>query len=1012
MNRFQLPAWVPFLNHSRKNTQRRRANPLSQLQDWQLEDRCVLSTDPLMPAATTINVNDVLYYGDDVPLKTITLTNNTNDSVYPFIRSTNSAIYDPIDATNEEYRGYVGYVDAGTNYLGLPSGTTITFNVPLVFWDGARINIGTDATNLIPSAGGPNPYLYDANADRAIVSSIDDGSSAANGLMMWYHSQIPAAPTVDSPDQLIEMTFRDPYLAQFPGVPDSETIVLINYDVSYVDSISLPVAMEAADVPIPNVTNSPLLPYGWIGAELSTEEMQQELAAFTEDNNALLGEYFDGFGWAKFYNPNEASDGIKVPSGANAIIESPLRDGRSAFDQNRYKLTSAGEGPVEFITNGTVSGTTVQINSPPADFFTFVEAGWHLTGADGPISPIEVVSVDAGNNQLELAAPVGDGIHTLTFSRPVRDHVAERIINLWYSWAKYYTDLNELNDAPAPAQGTTTTTSGLLNVLTFDAPVNGLVVGMAVSGPGIPTNTRATITGVANDNRSVTLSVLTSPDSGTYTFEKVQPIKGHDEPMTGPGQDSPVVDTIDLVFPSADQEAARLFAQGIYQIMSAMSTIPGQETALEIVYNSIGGFVGFLPNAGTADHQEVVSHFRDTIKSILRGVYDFTLFPESEWYPDPKTPTGGADYNVWNVDPFVWFVHEQLGLSGYGFSLDDDVADIGAGGASQLKVAIGGTQGLPNRYQWSWGAQYGVVETSGQVDFSNPNKIFGFNEVDYWQINPNDPTAGPGAFVAGPGIPEGTRVVDRDITNHTFILSNPVDTSELVEGNFYQFTFYGYEGDVNFSGARDRVLSLLGTEGNDRVVLSQRGDQLQLYSNFSPVSRQYFNVADYDTIYVQTFGGNDYVSVSPRVTQTVVIDGGAGRDYLRGGSGSNILIGGTGNDYLIGGRDRDILIGGDDRDILMGNGGDDVLFAGTTNYDNDFNTLNLALAEWVSNRTYAERVNNLQTLIFNEESVQEDENRDYLLGSREQDWYFAKLSGSRRDYLFGRRPLERVTILD
>ena len=49
---------------------------------------------------------------------------------------------------------------------------------------------------------------------------------------------------------------------------------------------------------------------------------------------------------------------------------------------------------------------------------------------------------------------------------------------------------------------------------------------------------------------------------------------------------------------------------------------------------------------------------------------------------------GGQDFNVFNLDPFVWFVHVKLGFSGYGFSVDDDKADIGSDGQSQLQFTI------------------------------------------------------------------------------------------------------------------------------------------------------------------------------------------------------------------------------------------------------------------------------------------------------------------------------------
>ena len=44
------------------------------------------------------------------------------------------------------------------------------------------------------------------------------------------------------------------------------------------------------------------------------------------------------------------------------------------------------------------------------------------------------------------------------------------------------------------------------------------------------------------------------------------------------------------------------------------------------------------------------------------------------WYPPPSKNMYNTGYNVYNLDPFVWFVHQKVGLSGYGFSFDDDVS--------------------------------------------------------------------------------------------------------------------------------------------------------------------------------------------------------------------------------------------------------------------------------------------------------------------------------------------------
>jgi hypothetical protein len=118
---------------------------------------------------------------------------------------------------------------------------------------------------------------------------------------------------------------------------------------------------------------------------------------------------------------------------------------------------------------------------------------------------------------------------------------------------------------------------------------------------------------------------------------------------------------------------------------------------------------------------------RDMIKSVLRGVTDFTKFPDvidnqghhTSWYPNPAEGHGGQAFNVFNLDPFVWFVHVRLGFSGYGFSVDDDTADVGAGGASQLQLTVTDTGGLKNTNPWTIQAPYGPV-TNVSLKYSGP----------------------------------------------------------------------------------------------------------------------------------------------------------------------------------------------------------------------------------------------------------------------------------------------------
>ena len=105
---------------------------------------------------------------------------------------------------------------------------------------------------------------------------------------MWYRADIAEAPNDDTEDQLAEWTIRDHGYLVNPQItaktnreiPDNQLVTLINYDVSNVDNLYLPLAMEANDVwvvpqksgtgPNPNRTGwgpgSDPDVYGWTGA--------------------------------------------------------------------------------------------------------------------------------------------------------------------------------------------------------------------------------------------------------------------------------------------------------------------------------------------------------------------------------------------------------------------------------------------------------------------------------------------------------------------------------------------------------------------------------------------------------------------------------------------------------------------------------------------------------------------------------------------------------------------------
>lgn len=185
----------------------------------------------------------------------------------------------------------------------------------------------------------------------------------------------------------------------------------------------------------------------------------------------------------------------------------------------------------------------------------------------------------------------------------------------------------------------------------------------------------------------------------------------------------------------------------------------------------------------------LVGEVRDIVKSILRGVYDFEAAPDqTKWYPNPSDAAGGQKFNVYNLDPYVWFVHHVLQMSAYGFSVDDDVSNPTATGPllsadgtpnhfpSQLQIDFGGIGGLGNKSQWFPTTPWGTLQTtptesvtaiisvvpSGEfkgysmVTFQGPNALKLYNQIN------NPGTGQVGAYILAPGfIVPGTTLIHK-----------------------------------------------------------------------------------------------------------------------------------------------------------------------------------------------------------------------------------------------------------
>ena len=795
-----------------------------------LADDGIQPFDP-NPAAPDSRTRKFMTYSVDsdgtaVPKKTLRITNNTAQTVYPILRDPNSitikdetkGLYDPYDDPNREYRGYIGYEQGGKFYFGLKKGESILVSVPLVFWNAARIGIGTDGQYLAPT-GKPNPLRYDPNSRRSIVKAETSDDTIPNGVVMWYRADTAEAPNDDTEDQLAEWTIRDHGYLVNPNItaksngeiPDNQLVTLINYDVSNVDNLYLPLAMEANDVwVVPQGAGTGDTPnrsgwmagsvpdvYGWTGAIDRIQFLQTKIREFTADTNKELGKYFGGKGWP-FYNiPNPTNDPdapIKIPSGANVFAQSPLKAVPSSYGNgdeknDKYMLSSGGTAQIKTTigwaggTPDPVGSTTLHLNLAERDKIAFIEKKYIVTGRP-PCLPNSTPSPDGKKDCERLANPIQDGTTVtdvdktagtvtlskplvspseacaFTFARPVDDYASEAMIKLWYSWAQYYLAhwKDRTPNAPAAPTQILGSIDKTLATLSFKEEHPELVEGMAVTGPGLDNAQTekdrhqgdAVILKIATDKKSVILSQVANTDSTDkpFTFHPPQPfctggretgcllwaptVKGDPGyPLIGDQFEFSNEPDCTATSPKRNSAECRHdpydFSQQVYLIMASMNQIgkANNDSVSKFMQDIVGANMGFIftngaKNAG--DAQMVIAIIRDMIKSVLRGVSNFTKFPDivgdhnnhTSWYPNPREPQGGQPFNVFNLDPFVWFVHVQLGFSGYGFSVDDDTADVGAGGASQLQLTVVDTGGLKNLNPWTIQAPYGPVPGGGK----------------------------------------------------------------------------------------------------------------------------------------------------------------------------------------------------------------------------------------------------------------------------------------------------------
>jgi hypothetical protein len=228
------------------------------------------------------------------------------------------------------------------------------------------------------------------------------------------------------------------------------------------------------------------------------------------------------------------------------------------------------------------------------------------------------------------------------------------------------------------------------------------------------------------------------------------------------------------------------------------------------------------------------------------------------------------------------------------------------------------------------------------------------------------------------------------------------DTLVTTVEHLIEIRVLGIGPDFCFPG--QNALFYDGAKRNERIELRPAVDN-QLSVFIDNALRGTFKAADFGRIILYGRNGDDFIFLYPEITKDAHLDGGGGNDRIEGGLGNDILLGNAGNDIVFGGpAGRDLILGGDGADLLRGpdsrgrslEDDQDLLLAGRTAYDADDPALCAILAEWVSTRDYARRVDRLQRgvdglPVLDTTTIFRDGFADQLKGGPGVDWYFATL---------------------
>jgi uncharacterized protein (TIGR03118 family) len=386
-----------------------------------------------------------------------------------------------------------------------------------------------------------------------------------------------------------------------------------------------------------------------------------------------------------------------------------------------------------------------------------------------------------------------------------------------------------------------------------------------------------------------------------------------------------------------------------------------------------------------------VADFHNAKIDVLDGHYQLVHLAGD--FTDPHLPDGFAPFNVAAIGDKLYVAYAKQDAAA-----EDDVHHRGFGFVSVFDLNGNFLDRLVNRGRLN--APWAMVQAPADFgQFSGDLLVGNFGDG---RINAYDPTTGEfqGVLTSRPGKPlvidglwglafgNGRTAGD---ANTLYYAAGPDDEAH---GLFGKITANPDGTNPVKAAVTNNNLVITGSRDDDRVFvgLDATGEQVNVFAAFQLIGT--FPVAGLNTIQFNGFAGDDLVTVSPQVTITTVLDGGADNDILVGGGGNNVVLGGPGNDILVGQGGRDILIGGDGRDLLSGGFGEDILIGGRTTHDGNTAELLQILDVWTSADTYANRIDALRNGTggvpkLDATTVIDDGVFDLLIGGFGLDWFWS-----------------------